>query len=782
MRRPGLYTLILFICGIILGDIFNPPLGLLFSILLLTLLFCIFTLIRKDISATNFFMVASIVLAGFLRYDMLTRDFPTNHITRFLNLDSKVTIRGRIADDPDIRKDKMFLTVNAEWISFKNKASLTTGHLILKIKEPSFIFNYGDEVKTTGYLYEPSSRRNPGAFDYHKYLNRKNIYGMVTLSKSEEVENLGSEGSIFQSKLIIPLRKWILGVFNKTLTGDHKALLSGFLLGETKEISPKVYTMFRDTGTVHLLAVSGSNVWLVIGVIFGALTLLRVPRYLKTLLGIICIFIFANLTHNEPPVVRASVMAGVVLLGTLLYKDVDLINVVSFAGLLILSFSPLFLFDVGFQLSFASVFAILFLYPQLRKLIPDKVISSSNKIRKWVIVPALISLSVEMVLFPILGYYFNLVPLVCVAANVFIVPLAGMSVILACFTLFSAIFSSGLSSIFSAVNWLCLELTLRLNEFFATLPIAKLSIASPSPLSFILYYIFLGGLVSAIVTKKRMVILPLLVIANLLVWRTGLSHTGGRLKVTFLDINQGSSAVIQLPDQRVILINVGEKVKNFDSGEHIIIPFINHEGITRIDKLILTDVNSPNLNSARTVAENVKIGEIISPDSIPVTVDEEGLGLEKLSYNLTSLCPVKAIRDVKDELSINFYNYLGTAQGEAGPQNKVIKLVYKNISICFCDGMKNVRFDSSFAWGEMRNCSVLVLPELGEEDEMIKLISSVKPQRIIFTRHYLRYERDKIPVLMQLNFPKTGYYRTAESGAITCKTDGEELSFDFMIR
>lgn len=252
--------------------------------------------------------------------------------------------------------------------------------------------------------------------------------------------------------------------------------------------------------------------------------------------------------------------------------------------------------------------------------------------------------------------------------------------------------------------------------------------------------------------------------------------------MTFLDINQGSSAVIQLPDQRVILINVGEKVKNFDSGEHIIIPFINHEGITRIDKLILTDVNSPNLNSARTVAENVKIGEIISPDSIPVTVDEEGLGLEKLSYNLTSLCPVKAIRDVKDELSINFYNYLGTAQGEAGPQNKVIKLVYKNISICFCDGMKNVRFDSSFAWGEMRNCSVLVLPELGEEDEMIKLISSVKPQRIIFTRHYLRYERDKIPVLMQLNFPKTGYYRTAESGAITCKTDGEELSFDFMIR
>jgi competence protein ComEC len=783
MRRPGLYALILFIAGIILGDIFDLPLRLLFSTLILTFLFCIFTLLRKDIPAANFFIAASIVLAGFLRYDMATRDLPPNHISRYLDLDSKVTVQGNIADDPDIRADKTFLNVNAERIFFKNRVYLATGNLILKIKEPSYQFNYGDEVETIGYLYEPSSRRNPGAFDYKRYLNRKNVYGMIILSKAQGVEILGkNEGNVFQSKVIIPLRKWILSVFNKTLTGDHKALLSGFLLGDTKDISHRVYTMFRDTGTVHLLAVSGSNVWLVVGVIFGALTLLRVPRYIKTILGLLCVFIFANLTHNEPPVVRASVMAGVVLLGSFLYKDVDLINVVSFAGLLILSFSPLFFFDVGFQLSFASVFAILILYPQFKKLIPEKVSSSHNKIWKWVIVPALISLSVEIVLFPILGYYFNLVPLVCVMANVFIVPLAGVSVILACFTLFSAIFSSGLAGIFSAANWLCLELTLRLNEFFAALPIAKISIPSPSPLSFLLYYTFVGGLVSFIVTKKRMVIFPVLVIANLLVWKTGLSHTEGRLKMTFLDMNQSSCVVLRLPDQRVILINAGERAKNFNSGEQIVIPFLNHEGISRIDKLILTDDNFLSLNSARTIIENVETNEMIAPDSIPSTVDEEEPSSEIIAYNLVPSDSVKTIRDAKDELSINFYNYLETDRVEAGLRNKVIKLVYENMSFCFLDGMKNVRFDSSFAWEEMRNCSILVLPELGEEDDIIKIISFLQPQGIIFTRHYLRYEKDKIPAIMQFNFPKIEYYRTAEKGAITCKTDGKKLSFDFMIR
>lgn len=430
MRRPALYVLILFTLGIILGNLFNLPLRLLFSLLSLTLLFSLITLIRKDIPGSYFILVLSILLAGFLRYELSTRDFPTNHISKFLNSESKVIIEGKVADDPDIRADKTFLVVETEKIFIKERPRFTTGRIILKVKEPTYRFNYGDEIKVSGYLNEPSSQRNPGAFDYRKYLNRKNIYGMVTLSKAEGVEILGkSEGGIFQSKLIIPLRRWIQGVFNDNLSGDHKALLSGFLLGETKEISPQVYTMFRDTGTVHLLAVSGSNVWLVVGVILGALTLLRVPKTIKILLSIICIIIFANLTHNQPPVVRASIMAGLILLGTLLYKDVDLVNIVSFAGLVILFVSPLFLFDVGFQLSFTSVFAILLLYPHFKNLLPEQVRRSNKRLWKWVMTPALISLSVEIVLFPILGYYFNMVPLVCVVANIFVVPLASISVV-----------------------------------------------------------------------------------------------------------------------------------------------------------------------------------------------------------------------------------------------------------------------------------------------------------------------------------------------------------------
>lgn len=783
MRRPAFHTLLLFISGIFLGNIFDLPAFLLFSILSLTLLFSLLFLLRKETKSAILFLILSIVLAGFLRYELLTRVFLPNHISKFLNFDSPVTITGKIVNDPDIREDKTFIPIEVDKICLKERAYSTAGQIMLKIKKPTFKFNYGDEVMFKGYLNLPTSQRNPGAFDYKKYLNRKNIYAIVTLPDTNEIEILDkSEGNIFLSQIVIPLRKWILGVFDETLSGNHNALLSGFLLGETKEIPQRVYNMFRDTGTVHLLAVSGSNVWLVVGVILGALSLFRVPRFFATILTLICIIIFSNLTRNNPPVVRAGIMAGVLLVGILFYKDVNLVNVVSFAALVILSVSPSYLFDVGFQLSFASVFAILLLYPQLSKLVSKYVNRSHKNLWKWVVMPALISLSVEMVLFPILGYYFNLVPLVAVIANIFIVPLAGLSVVLSCFTIFSSILSNFLAGIFSASNWLCLDLTLKLTEFFAHLPIAKLSLPAPSIFSFILYYLLLWFLVSVFVNKRKAFLFSILIIANVLIWREGLSHNNRVLTATFLDVNQGNSAVIDMPNEEYFLVDAGEKAKNFDAGEYVVVPFLNHKGVTEINKMILTDANLLNLNSAKSIIENVKIKEIVSPN-VEFFGDENYANMpEKTPSKLLFIDSLNAITDQDGKLKICFFYYSSTDKTELSLNNKVTKITYQNIDFCLFDGMKNVHFDPQFDWEKVRNCSVLVLSELGKKVEIIKLISAIRPQKIIFTRHYFKYEKDRIPALMRLNFPEIEYHRTAENGAITCGTNGDKLWFDFTIR
>jgi competence protein ComEC len=789
MRRPAFYALILFVTGILISYFFNLPTLLLFSVLLLSLFFCILFLLKRDQKGANVFIILSLILTGSFRYELLTKDFPPNHISNFLNLNRPVTIIGKIEDEPDVRENKTFLTVETENISLDHKTIPTLGQIILKIKESTSRFDYADKVKFKGYLNEPASRRNPGAFDYKKYLNRKRIHGMVSLDEADKVEITKKEsGNLFLSKIVIPLKEWILGVFDRTLSGNHKALLSGFLLGETRDIPKDIYNMFRNTGTVHLLAVSGSNVGLVILIIFYFLRLVRLPKLPLTFVTLISIFIFSNLVNNEPPVVRAGIMASVALLGMLLYKDLEMTNLVSFAALVILFYYPPILFDVGFQLSFACVFGLVLIVPKLTQMASKYVDRSHKNLWRWIIYPSIASLAVEITVIPFLAYYFNLVPLVTIVANLLIVPLASLSIMLSCVTLFSAVFSPFLASIFSASNWLCLDLTLRLTNFFSILPIAKLNMPSPSIFNILIYYLFVWLMLSSMRHKKKAITFSLVVFGTVYTWQRVISNENNLLKLTFLDVGQENSIVIQLPDKQNFLINSGEKRGNFDSGEYVVLPFLNKNGITSIDKFILTDNDSANLNSAKSLSENMKIEEVLIPnfDSSVQKTDEDFV--KNMSNKLISLDSIKEISDQKNEIKIFFFDYPITTKSGSISGAKIVKISYKDVDFCLLDGIKSAdlkmhsQFDSGFMWEELKNCEVLVMSELWDYEDIKDLIEKISPQKIIFTRHYFRYQKDKIPTLMALEFPRIEYHRTLENGAIICKTDGKKLDFDFTIR
>jgi competence protein ComEC len=779
MRRPALYALACFVSGLVLGDLFDLPFRLLFSLFLLTLVFSCIFLLKRDHISTGVFLAMALVLAGFSRHEIATRQLPRDHVSFFLNAESPVTVTGKVAAEPDVREDRTFLTLETETLQEGNRTKPIRGRIILRIKEPTFGFEYADRIRFRGYLNEPTSGRNPGAFDYRRYLGRKDIWGVVNLSRADQVKILEpAPRSFYQSRIVIPLRKWTKAVFDRTLSSDHKALLAGFLLGETREISREVYTMFRDTGTVHLLAVSGSNVWLVVGVILGALSLLRVPRLPAVGLGLVSILIFANLVNNDPPVVRAGVMAAVVLLGSLLYREVDLVNVVAFAGLIILACSPLYLFDVGFQLSFVSVLGILVLYPQLSKMVSKYLNRSNKSLWKWVMMPSLVSLSVELALFPILAYHFNIVPTVVVLANVVIVPLAGVSVVLACFTLMSAVMGMSVAGVLSAANWLCLDLTLKLTRFFAGLPVAKLSLAAPSLSFFAVYYLSLWLFFGWMGSKKRNHLLWFLILANLFVWGKALSGDTESIRISLLDAGSGSTAVMEIPGGRTFVINAGEKTRSLDAAEYIVAPFLNHQGISRVDGLILTGRDPLNVSAAASLLQNRQVSRAFVP-FLPLSADSTYA--DPIGMWQTEFVGLDSIRDVGDEggeLLIHFLRYPSAESPEFAADEHLVQVVYREVSFCFFDGMKRAFFSSGFDWQQIRNCTVLVISELGDEKDIRAIIASIKPQKVVFTRHYVRFERDKIPLLMALDFPDMEYYRTAQGGAIICRTQGGEVKVE----
>jgi beta-lactamase superfamily II metal-dependent hydrolase len=302
-------------------------------------------------------------------------------------------------------------------------------------------------------------------------------------------------------------------------------------------------------------------------------------------------------------------------------------------------------------------------------------------------------------------------------------------------------------------------------------------------------------MLSSIPHKKKAIIFSLVIIGTFYAWERVLSNENHLLKLTFLDVGSGNSTVIQLPNKQTFLINTGGKSSNFDSGEYVVLPFLNKKGITKIDKLILTDNDSENLNSAKSLSENVEIGEVLIPnfDSSAQKIGEDFVN--NMSNKLISLDSIKEISvensatggDGKNQVRISFFDYPKTKKSGSISGSKIVKISYKDVDFCLLDGIRSAdlemhsQFDSGFMWEKLENCEALVMSELWNYEDIKDLIEKISPQKIIFTRHYFRYQKDKIPTLMALEFPRIEYHRTLENGAIICKTDGKNVDFDFTI-
>jgi beta-lactamase superfamily II metal-dependent hydrolase len=218
-----------------------------------------------------------------------------------------------------------------------------------------------------------------------------------------------------------------------------------------------------------------------------------------------------------------------------------------------------------------------------------------------------------------------------------------------------------------------------------------------------------------------------------------------------------------------------------------VLPFLNKNGITKIDKFIITDDDPKNMNSAKSVSEEMKIEQVLMPDFGESGQKFDADFVKTMSNKLIFLDSNKEISDTKNELTISFFDYPYAKRSGSISGGKIVKISYKDVDFCLLDGIKSAEFDSGFGWEKLKDCEVLVMSELGSYEDTKEIIERIKPQKIIFTRHYFSYRKDKIPTLMAVEFPQIKYHRTLESGAIICKTDGKsktrsgKVDFEFTI-
>jgi competence protein ComEC len=537
----------------------------------------------------------------------------------------RVTIVGAIEAEPVRRKTRVDVEVLTSQLVRDRVSQRLTRSVLVHIparagSRTSDSLQVGDIVRIVGTLEPFPGARNPGEFDYGRFLVLNGIRGFVAADDSGGVTVLTGETTASFNHIVGRVRKSIYQLFDQFHRPEASSFLKGVVFGYRGELSSEVKQSFMETGTIHILAVSGSNVAVVTLIFYSLIGFLRVPFRIATGLTLLGLVWYMVITGMSPSVVRATIMAGVILLGTVLGRKGDIYNSLAAAALLMLLWDPLFLYDVGFQLSFAAVLSIVVFYPRLEELIDS---AGWDVLKRWRLAPVLklgaVSVAAQIGTLPFSAFYFDRVSLVAIVANLVVVPLSGINTLLGFATIIASICSTQIAACYAALNDLLVSFLLRFVLLSSQLPMASVEISGYGVLPACTYYL----IVIAIFFHSRPLVLRWLVfaalfIANIQIYKGVAESAPYRMRVTLLDVGQGDAIVIEFPNGTRVLIDAGPRNPAFDAGKKTIAPWLHRSGIRKLDAIVITHAHDDHLGGCASLLTDFKVGKLIVPDTAGV--------------------------------------------------------------------------------------------------------------------------------------------------------------------
>jgi competence protein ComEC len=337
------------------------------------------------------------------------------------------------------------------------------------------------------------------------------------------------------------------------------------------------------------------------------------PKNVKIPAVISVIWFYALLTGMGPSVVRASVMGTVILLSMLFERDGNIYNSLALAALILLIWNPLNLWDVGFLLSFSATFSIVYLYPRIKEWLPPACMKYG--LVRFFMDLFLVSLCATLGTLPIVIAVFNKLPVISLMANLLVVPLVGLLVSNGVIVLLFAAWFTAAADAFGTAAWALTCIIEKIVSVMAGIPHASISVATPGAWHYIFY--IAGILCLAWIREKKWarkgLVFCIVLFLNLGVFSSLYNNLNNGLKILFFDVGQGDACLIEFPGGHRMLIDGGMRNIRKDYGERVILPYLRHAGIDRLDAAIVTHADADHLGGLVTVLEKVKTGMVMDP-------------------------------------------------------------------------------------------------------------------------------------------------------------------------
>ena len=329
--------------------------------------------------------------------------------------------------EPLVQKANSYKALSQVEYVYKNgNCEKQKGRILLYFKKDSSVvqLHYGSQIVFNAALQEIKNAGNPGSFDFKRYSLFQGITHQAYLTQND-FEILPRENKAFLQTFIFKCREWVLTVLKNFIQGEkEQGLAEALLIGYKDDLDKNLIQSYTNTGVVHIIAISGMH----LALIYALLLLLTKPikrkkelRWLRIAIIIGCLWLFSIMAGAQASVIRSAVMFTCIALGEGFERRTSIFNTLALSAFLLLCFNPFWLWDVGFQLSYAAVLSIVIFYKPI-----SNWIVFDNKVMSFIWNTVAISLAAQILTTPVSLYHFHQFPVLFLLTNVLAVPLSSL--------------------------------------------------------------------------------------------------------------------------------------------------------------------------------------------------------------------------------------------------------------------------------------------------------------------------------------------------------------------
>ena len=671
----------------------------------------------------------------------------------------------------------------------------------------------GDSINFAAKLEQPKALGTPGGFDLQLYNEIRGLQG--SLIAQGEV-TIAVQGSPPLDWLIRKQVREVLSVWDRNDTG----VLEGIIFGDSSGIPPDLQERYRVTGVLHIFAASGSNVAFLMGLLWLLTTFLplglRIGICTTGLLG------YAMLCGGNAPILRATILGIAVLIGRLGRGRVPVLRWLMLAAAGLFVHNPLVLKDLGFQLSFAATWGIIVLGPRIQAW---RLLKESPRLLSFAIAS---TLAAQIATLPLLIIAFHRLSLVGLIANLVILFIIGSIFELGLIAVMLSFIPALAIPLFQVCLWL-LQITNAVLAQLALLPWAEVFVLRPGlgfwfcwyggisiwvvgrdRTSFIVkvhlrrfwrwvlfnrYHHFYPAAINQLLdsyreefgdysadywplSKKQMSWFMIALLA-LLLWSPW--TVSRALEVTFLDVGQGDSIIIQTPERHTILLDAGPRSERYDTGEKIIIPYLLHNGVKSLDAVIITHEHLDHVGGAQAVLRDIPVDWVGVP-AVGDRLTNPEWRKELITDSLASSDRLRMLRSgdriiLDSGVSLEVLAPTKVLSGtHSDPNNNslVFKLNYLENSILLTGDMEREEMEEIAKTGVNYESDFFKQPHHGSAFSLVEpWLDAIHPQTVIISVGKNSFEHPSPQILQYWANRQVPVYRTDQAGTIKLRFDDQ---------